>query len=44
MEYLLNPSQQLMDFYQRLAALGKILLNWYFLKKFNQQINFKLEY
>jgi len=36
MEHLLNPSQQLMDFNQRLAPSGKIILNWYFFKGFNQ--------
>ncbi|MEG4633592.1 class I SAM-dependent methyltransferase [Microcoleus sp. AR_TQ3_B6] len=36
MEYLLNSSQQLIDFYQRLAPLGKIFLNWYLFKDFNQ--------
>ena len=29
MEQLLSPSQQLMDFHQRLAPSGKIILNWY---------------
>ena len=29
MEDLLNFSQQLMDFHQRLAPSGKIILNWY---------------
>ncbi len=36
MEHLLNPSQQLMDFHQMLAPSGKIILNWYFFKGFNQ--------
>jgi Na+/phosphate symporter len=44
MEHLLNTSQQLMDFHQRLARSGKIILNWYFFKGFNQQFPFNLEY
>jgi len=44
MEDLLNPSQQLMDFSQRLAPSGKIILNWYFFKGFNQKFPFYLEY
>jgi len=43
MEHLLNPSQQLMDFRQRLAPSGKIILNWYFFKGFNQEFPFHLE-
>ena len=43
MEHLLNPSQQLMDFYQMLAPSGKIILNWYFFKGFNQEFPFHLE-
>jgi hypothetical protein len=43
MEHLLNPSQQLMDFHQRLAPSGKIILNWYFFKGFNQEFTFYLE-
>jgi len=44
MEDLLNPSQELMDFHQRLAPSGKIILNWYFFKGFNQKFPFNLEY
>jgi len=43
MEHLLNPSQQLMDFHQRLAPSGKMILNWYFFKGFNQEFPFNLE-
>jgi hypothetical protein len=43
MEHLLNSSQQLMGFYQRLAPSGKIILNWYFFKGFNQKFPFHLE-
>jgi hypothetical protein len=43
MEHLLNPSQQLMDFHQRLAPSGKIILNWYFFKGFNQEFPFHIE-
>jgi len=43
-EHLLNPSQQLMDFHQRLAPSGKIILNWYFFKGFPKKIHFHLEY
>jgi 2-polyprenyl-3-methyl-5-hydroxy-6-metoxy-1,4-benzoquinol methylase len=42
-EYLLSPSQQLMDFHQMLAPLGKIILKWYFFKCFNQNTPFHLE-
>lgn len=42
-EHLLNPSQQLMDFHQMLAPSGKIILNWYFFKGFNQEFPFHLE-
>jgi hypothetical protein len=44
MEHLLNTSQQLMDFHQRLARSLKIIFNWYFFKNFNQQLTFNLEY
>ena len=44
MEHLLNPSQQLMDFHERLAPSGKIIFNWYFFKDFNQKFTFNLEY
>ena len=43
MEHLLNPSQQLMDFHQRLAPSGKIIFKWYFFKGFNQEFPFHLE-
>ena len=43
MENLLNLSQQLMDFHQMLAPSGKIILNWYFFKGFNQEFPFSLE-
>jgi 2-polyprenyl-3-methyl-5-hydroxy-6-metoxy-1,4-benzoquinol methylase len=43
MEHLLNPSQQLMDFHKMLAPSGKIILNWYFFKGFNQEFPFHLE-
>ena len=43
MEHLLNPSQQLMDFHEKLAPSGKIILNWYFFKGFNQEFHVHLE-
>ena len=43
MEHLVNPSQQFMDFHQMLAPSGKIILNWYFFKGFNQKFPFHLE-
>ena len=42
-EHLLNPSQQLINFYQMLVPSGKIILNWYFFKGFNQEFPFHLE-
>jgi hypothetical protein len=42
-EYLLNPSQKLMDFQQMLAPSGKIILNWYLFKGFNQKFLFHRE-
>ena len=43
MEHLVNPSQPLMDFHEMLAPSGKIILNWYFFKGFNQEFPFHLE-
>jgi len=43
MEHLLNPSQQLVEFHKMLAPSGKIILNWYFFKGFNQEFPFHLE-
>jgi 2-polyprenyl-3-methyl-5-hydroxy-6-metoxy-1,4-benzoquinol methylase len=43
MEHLLNPSQQLMEFHKMLTPSGKIILNWYFFKGFNQEFPFHLE-
>ena len=43
MEHLLSPSQQGMNFHKMLAPSGKIILNWYFFKGFNQEFPFHLE-
>lgn len=43
LEHLLNPSRQLINFHQILAPSGKIILNWYFFKGFNQEFPFHLE-
>ena len=42
-EHLLNPSRQLINFHQILAPSGKLILNWYFFKGFNQEFPFHLE-
>ncbi|TAG93603.1 MAG: hypothetical protein EAZ09_13815 [Oscillatoriales cyanobacterium] len=43
MEHLPNPSQQLLNFHKMLTSSGKIILNWYFFKGFNQEFPFHLE-
>ncbi len=40
LEHLPDPSQQMLDFHQALAPEGKIILNWYFFKGFNQEYPF----
>ena len=42
-EHLPNPSRQLLKFYQSLTSPGKIILNWYFFKGFNQEYPFHLD-
>lgn len=42
-EHLPNPSRQLLDFHKMLAPSGKMILNWYFFKGFNQEFPFHLE-
>ena len=39
-EHLPEPSQQLLKFHEMLSPEGKILLNWYFFKGFNQEFPF----
>lgn len=43
LEHLPDPSQQLLKFYQALTAHGKIIMNWYFFKGFNQEFPFHLD-
>ncbi|AFZ02372.1 class I SAM-dependent methyltransferase [Calothrix sp. PCC 6303] len=43
LEHLPNPSQQLLKFHQALEPQGKIILNWYFSKGFNQEFPFHLD-
>lgn len=43
LEHLLDPSQQLLQFYQALNSDGKIIVNWYFFKGFNQEYPFHLD-
>lgn len=43
LEHLPDPSQQLLKFYQALTFEGKIILNWYFFKGFNQEYPFHLD-
>lgn len=40
LEHLLDPIQQLLKFHQALTDEGKIILNWYFFKGFNQEFPF----
>ncbi|MCT7948939.1 class I SAM-dependent methyltransferase [Ancylothrix sp. C2] len=39
-EHLPDPSQQLLEFHKKLSPEGKIILNWYFFKGFNQEFPF----
>jgi SAM-dependent methyltransferase len=43
LEHLPDPSRQLLQFYQALEVNGKIILNWYFFKGFNQEYPFHLD-
>ncbi|MHC5717790.1 MAG: class I SAM-dependent methyltransferase [Nostoc sp.] len=43
LEHLLDPSQQLLQFYQALNSEGKMIVNWYFFKGFNQEYPFHLD-
>jgi 2-polyprenyl-3-methyl-5-hydroxy-6-metoxy-1,4-benzoquinol methylase len=43
LEHLLNPSQQLLQFHQILNPEGKIIVNWYFFKGFNQEHPFHID-
>ncbi|MFB2937100.1 class I SAM-dependent methyltransferase [Aerosakkonemataceae cyanobacterium BLCC-F154] len=40
LEHLPDPIQQLLKFHQALTDEGKIILNWYFFKGFNQEFPF----
>ncbi len=43
LEHLPDPSQQLLQFHKMLPPEGKIILNWYFFKGFNQEFPFHLD-
>ncbi|QLE50134.1 class I SAM-dependent methyltransferase [Nostoc sp. C057] len=43
LEHLSDPSQQLLEFYQSLNSEGKMIVNWYFFKGFNQEFPFHLD-
>ncbi|MEH2346531.1 MAG: methyltransferase domain-containing protein [Nostoc sp.] len=43
LEHVSDPSQQLLEFYQSLNSEGKIIVNWYFFKGFNQEFPFHLD-
>lgn len=43
MEHLPNPEKQLLDFHHLLTEEGKLIINWYFFKGFQQQFPFHLD-
>lgn len=43
LEHVLDPSQQLLQFYQALNSEGKMIVNWYLFKGFNQEYSFHLD-
>lgn len=43
LEHVPDPSQQLLKFHQALAPEGRIILNWYFFKGFQQEFPFHLD-
>jgi 2-polyprenyl-3-methyl-5-hydroxy-6-metoxy-1,4-benzoquinol methylase len=43
LEHLPDPKAQLLRFHQSLNGTGKIVLNWYFFKGFNQEYPFHLD-
>jgi SAM-dependent methyltransferase len=43
LEHLPDPSQQLLQFHQILQPEGKMILNWYFFKGFNQEHPFHID-
>ena len=43
MEHLPNPIQQLLQFHQLLKDDGRLIINWYFFKGFQQQFPFHLD-
>ncbi|HLO52016.1 MAG TPA: class I SAM-dependent methyltransferase [Kamptonema sp.] len=44
MEHLPDPSYQLLEFHKMLSDKGKLILNWYFFKGFNQEFPFHLDH
>jgi 2-polyprenyl-3-methyl-5-hydroxy-6-metoxy-1,4-benzoquinol methylase len=42
-EHLPNPSHQLLQFHKALTPEGKIIINWYFFKGFNQEYPFHID-
>ncbi|NQZ65275.1 class I SAM-dependent methyltransferase [Crocosphaera sp.] len=43
LEHLLDPSQQLLQFHKALTPEGKMIVNWYFFKGFNQEYPFHID-
>ena len=43
LEHLSDPSQQLLLFKKMLAPQGKLIINWYFFKGFNQEYPFHID-
>ncbi len=43
LEHLSAPSQQLLSFHKILSSQGKMIINWYFFKGFNQEFPFHID-
>ncbi|WP_375506914.1 hypothetical protein [uncultured Nostoc sp.] len=43
LEHLLDHSQHLLQFYQAFNSDGKMIVNWYLFKNFNQEYPFYLD-
>ncbi len=43
LEHLPDPSQQLLQFHKALTPEGKMIVNWYFFKGFNQEYPFHID-
>ncbi|MEH2251341.1 methyltransferase domain-containing protein [Nostoc sp.] len=43
LEHVLDPSQQLLEFYKTFNSEGKMIVNWYLFKGFNQEYPFHLD-